>query len=322
MRLLIPGGAGYIGSHMVRCAIKSGHEVTVLDDFSSGHHSLIEGVEVLEVNLLDKNLLSRALKNRKYDGVIHFAAKSLVAESIANPSLYYSNNVVGTLNLLNVMLNNNINNIVFSSTAAVYGTPNTNKINELHRKKPINPYGSSKLMVETILENYSKAYNLNAISFRYFNAAGADSKGDIGEKHEPETHLIPIILDSMINNTKFRIFGNDYPTNDGTCIRDYIHVNDIASSHLLGLTKIIKDGGYKVYNLGNENGFSIYELIKKIENITKITANYEVDSRRPGDPHTLVADSSKAKLDLGWKASNSSLENIIKTAWNWHNNKN
>ena len=322
MKLLIPGGAGYIGSHMVRYAQSKGHEVVVLDDFSTGHHWAIKNCEVLNINLLDKDKMSKSLKGRYFDGVIHFAAKSLVGESIINPSQYYINNVGGTLNLVNEMLKNDICNLVFSSTAAIFGNPETDRIDESHPKKPINPYGHSKLIIEDILKNYCNVYDLNATCFRYFNAAGAHNSGEIGEAHEPETHLIPNILKSVLSKkTSLKIFGNDYPTKDGTCIRDYIHVNDLSKAHLLGLEKAVDESnGYVTYNLGNGNGFSVLDVIEISEKVVDCSIDYEVLTKRPGDPPILVADSTKAISKLNWQPKHVELYSIINSAWNWHKN--
>lgn len=320
MKLLIPGGAGYIGSHMVRYAQREGHDVVVLDDFSTGHRWAIGDCEVLHVNLLDKNKLSQLLGGRYFDGVIHFAAKSLVSESVQHPNLYYRNNVIGTLNLINEMIKNNVYNLVFSSTAAIFGNPITQKIAEDHPQKPINPYGKSKLIIENILQDYCDAYDFNATCFRYFNAAGADESGEIGEAHEPETHLIPNVLKSVISGKgNLKVHGNDYPTPDGTCIRDYVHVNDLAQAHLLGLDKSISENtSFSVFNLGNGNGFSIYDVIKVAEQVLNVTIDYEISSKRQGDPAILVADSSKAISELNWLPAFGDLRSIIKTAFRWH----
>lgn len=320
MNILIPGGAGYIGSHMVRYAQELGHEVVVLDNFSTGHRWAVKDCEIICVDLLDQDSLSRLLNKRYFDGVIHFAAKSLVGESINNPSLYYENNVVGTLNLVNEMLKNDINNIVFSSTAAIYGNPIANKINEDHPKNPINPYGKSKLFVEGILKDLCSAYKFNSTCLRYFNAAGADLSGEIGEAHDPETHLIPNILKSVISNKSvLKVFGNDYPTPDGTCIRDYIHVKDIAIAHILGLNKgISENSGFSAYNLGNGSGFSVLDVIKAAEEVANVKISYEILKKRGGDPSILVADSAKAKIDLKWQPSYKDLNTIIQSAWDWH----
>ena len=319
MKLLIPGGAGYIGSHMVRYAQEHGHEVVVLDDFSTGHEWAVKACEILRVNLLDQKKLSQLLKGRYFDGVIHFAAKSLVGESVKKPELYYRNNVVGTLNLVNEMLQNDLNNLVFSSTAAIFGNPVTVKISEDHPKKPINPYGQSKLMVENMLQDICSANDFNATCFRYFNAAGAHESGEIGEVHDPETHLIPNVLKAArLNESNLKVFGDDYPTPDGTCVRDYVHVTDLAQAHLLGLKRMQKNKGFSAFNLGNGSGFSVLDAIKSCERVIGNSIRYSMDIRRVGDPAVLVADSRKAARYLGWRPKFSDLDEIIKSAWHWH----
>ena len=319
MNLLIPGGAGYIGSHMVRYAQEHDHEVVVLDDFSTGHEWALNDCEILRVNLLDQDKLSQLLRGRNFDGVIHFAAKSLVGESVKKPDLYYRNNVVGTLNLVNEMLKNDINNLVFSSTAAIFGNPETEKIAENHPKKPINPYGQSKLIVENMLKDYCVAYGLNAISLRYFNAAGAHESGEIGEAHDPETHLIPNVLKSLhTKSNDLKIFGDDYPTKDGTCVRDYVHVTDLSQAHLMGLKYMQKNKGFSAFNLGNGDGYSVLDIIQAAEQIVGESINYEVSSRRDGDPSILVAECSKATNKLGYVTRYSDIDSIIKSAWQWH----
>tara|TARA_B110000879_G_scaffold210863_1_gene301956 strand:- start:5550 stop:6530 length:981 start_codon:yes stop_codon:yes gene_type:complete len=320
MKLLVPGGAGYIGSHMVKYLQDRDHEVVVLDDFSTGHDWAVSGCEVLRVNLLDQAKLASALKGRQFDGVIHFAAKSLVGESVKQPDLYYRNNVVGSLNLINEMLRNDINNLVFSSTAAIFGNPVADKITEDHPKNPINPYGQSKLMVENLLRDICSAYDFNATCFRYFNAAGADASGGIGEDHDPETHLIPNILKSAIaDGNSLKVFGNDYETHDGTCVRDYVHVTDLAQAHLLGLERMRDEGkGFSAYNLGNGNGFSVLDVIASCERVVGNTISYQIDGRRVGDPAILVADSGKAVSGLGWMPEFDQLDSIVGSAWQWH----
>ena len=319
MKLLIPGGAGYIGSHMVRYAQEHGHEVVVLDDFSTGHEWAVKDCEILRVNLLDQDRLSQLLKGRPFDGVIHFAAKSLVGESVKKPGLYYRNNVVGTLNLVNEMLNNDVNNLVFSSTAAIFGNPVTDKIAEDHPKKPINPYGQSKLMVENMLQDICSANDFNAMCVRYFNAAGAHESGEIGEAHDPETHLIPNILKAALSSkNSLRVFGNDYPTPDGTCIRDYVHVTDLAQAHLLGLEYMRKNKGFSAFNLGNGDGFSVLEVIKTCETIADTKIPFQIDERREGDPASLVANCMNANASLGWSPIHGTLCQIIDSAYNWH----
>ena len=319
MKLLIPGGAGYIGSHMVRYAQEHGHEVVVLDDFSTGHEWAVKDCEILRVNLLDQDKLSQLLKLRYFDGVIHFAAKSLVGESVKKPYLYYRNNVLGTLNLVNEMLNNDVNNLVFSSTAAIFGNPVTDKIAEDHSKNPINPYGQSKLMVENMLQDICSANDFNATCLRYFNAAGAHESGEIGEAHDPETHLIPNILKTALSNeTNLKVFGDDYPTPDGTCVRDYVHVTDLAQAHLLGLEYMQNNKGFSAFNLGNGDGFSVLEVIKSCEEIADTKISFHIDGRRDGDPASLVAESRKAKELLGWDGQFGCLDKIVSTALEWH----
>lgn len=319
MKLLIPGGAGYIGSHMVKYAQENDHEVTVLDDFSTGHEWSIKDCEVLRVNLLDQDSLSRSLKGRYFDGVIHFAAKSLVSESLLQPNLYYQNNVIGTLNLVNEMHVNNINNLVFSSTAAIFGNPVTEKISENHPKNPINPYGRSKLMVENILKDICLANDFNAICLRYFNAAGAHESGEIGEEHNPETHLIPNVLKaSLSDKIPLKVFGDNYPTHDGTCVRDYVHVSDLAQAHLLGLEYMKNNKGFSAFNIGNGDGFSVLEVIKSCETITNTKIQFQIEKRREGDPAVLVSNSKLAIEALKWNQKYNDIYDIIKSAWFWH----
>ena len=321
MKILITGGAGYIGSHMVKIAQSNNHEVIVLDNFSTGNKWAIDNCETLNIDLLDHEKLSLALKKINIDSVIHFAAKSLVGESATKPSHYYMNNVVGTLNLLNEMKKNDVYNIVFSSTAAIFGLPKTKKINESHSKNPINTYGQSKLIIEHILKDFCRAYDFNATSFRYFNAAGADKSGSIGEFHEPETHLIPNILNSVIDNDiELSIFGNNFDTFDGTCIRDYVHVCDLAEAHLLGLKHMSSNRGFHDFNLGNGDGVSVYEVLKSCEKVTQKSIPFKVINPREGDPAYLVSDSNKAEIQLGWAPKYNNLDEIILTAWNWHKN--
>ncbi len=319
MNLLIPGGAGYIGSHLVKYVQENGHEAVVLDDFSTGHDWAINDCEILNVNLLDQEKLSKLLRGRSFDGVIHFAAKSLVDESIKKPDMYYQNNLIGSLNLLKEMLNNNNNNLVFSSTAAIFGNPKTHKIAEDHPKNPINPYGHSKLMIENILKDICSAYGFNVSCLRYFNAAGAHKSGKIGEAHDPETHLIPNILKTAFSNEcNLNIYGNDYPSPDGTCVRDYVHVTDLAYAHLLALEHIHNNNGFSAFNLGNGKWFSILEVIECCQHVTNKKINFEIKPRREGDPAILVADTKRAEEILGWSRKYSSLEKIVSSAALWH----
>ena len=316
MNLLISGGAGYIGSHFVKYAQSFDHEVTVLDNFSTGHHWSISNCEILEVDLLDKEKLAVLLKNRHFDGVIHFAGKSLVGESFCRPDFYYENNFTGTANLVAEMFKNDIDNLVFSSSAAIFGMPSSDRISENHIKKPINPYGKSKLMVEEMLIDICNSYDFNATCFRYFNAAGAHVSGSIGEAHNPETHLIPIILKSIIHKKDgLKIFGNDYETKDGTCIRDYVHVTDLAQAHLAAFDHMQQSKGFSAFNLGNGNGFSVLDIIDSCSKITSTSIDYKFADRREGDPPMLVADSSKAKNLLSWNIKFSELDDIILSAY-------
>lgn len=319
MRLLIPGGAGYIGSHMVKYVQELGHEAVVLDDFSTGHEWAIKDCEILRVNLLDQDTLAQLLKGRSFDGVIHFAAKSLVGESVQKPDLYYRNNVVGTLNLVNEMITNDIHNLVFSSTAAIFGNPVTEKIAEDHPKNPINPYGQSKLMAENMLRDICAVHDINATCFRYFNAAGADRSGSLGEAHDPETHLIPNILKSTIpGGSVLKVFGNDYETHDGTCVRDYVHVTDLAEAHFLALEYMKDNSGFSAFNLGNGSGFSVLDVIRSCERAVKKMIPFDPAMRRVGDPPVLVADSSAAICKISWEPKFDSLDAITQSAWRWH----
>ena len=318
MNLLIPGGAGYIGSHMVKFLQEKNHDVVVLDNFSTGNKWSTQNCEILNVDLLDSKKLSKLLKGRKFDGVIHFAAKSLVGESLKIPDFYYRNNVVGTLNLINEMIRNNNNNLIFSSSAAIFGNPISDVICEDHPKEPINPYGKSKLMVEKIIHDTCKAYQLSATCLRYFNAAGAHHTAEIGEYHKPETHIIPNIIKSLLMDKIFKIYGNDYPTKDGTCIRDYIHVDDLAEAHLLSLENNIDNPGYYEFNLGCGAGYSIFDLIKSCEKVANKKVKYEIHDRRKGDPANLIADINKAKNILGWSPKYKDLDEITASAFIWH----
>lgn len=322
MNILVTGGAGYIGSHTVNKLKKKGYFTVVYDNLSTGHEYAAKGDIFVKGDIFDSYLLADTIKKYNIDSIIHFAAYSIVGESMENPKKYYINNVEGTLNLLNTMLDNNINNIVFSSTAAVYGEPKIIPITEDCPKNPTNVYGKTKLIIENILEDYSKAYGLKYIALRYFNACGADPIGDIGEDHNPETHLIPLVLQTCAGKRKsIKIFGQDYPTKDGTCIRDYIHVNDLANAHILAIQSLSNGHKSDVYNLGNGNGFSVKEIIDTAEKVTRIKISKEIADRRSGDPAILIANSDKIKKDLGWKPKYTDVNEIIQTAWNWHKNR-
>lgn len=319
MNILVCGGAGYIGSHMVKMLHEKGHQITIFDNLSTGHKEALKWGNFYEGDLLNIDQLEDLFHSNNFDAVMHFSAKSLVGESMTNPEKYYLNNVVGTLNLLGQMKAFKVNKFVFSSSAATYGNPVKNLIDEAHPLEPINPYGRSKLMVEKILSDYAESYGLCSVSLRYFNAAGADSDSSIGESHTPETHLIPNILKSLTDSTNtLKVFGNDYETKDGTCVRDYIHVTDLCRAHLLAVEYMSLHKKSHVFNLGNGKGFSILEVIKAAENVTGNTIKFEYDKRREGDPPMLVADSSLAQKELGWEIEYSEIEKIIETAWNWH----
>ena len=311
MKILVTGGAGYIGSVIVKQLVKENHDVIVLDDLSKGHAEAVHPKAVLvKVNLSDLKELDKIFKKYKFDAVIHMAAFSEVGESVKNPKKYFLNNIVNGVNLLNVMLDNGCKQIVFSSSAGVYGNPKTIPIAEDAETKPTNPYGESKLIFEKILEGYKKAYGLKYTSLRYFNAAGADE--DYGEDHKPESHLIPIILQVALGKRKeVEVFGTDYPTKDGTCIRDYVHVSDLAKAHVSALKR---EG---VYNLGSEKGYSVREVINVAKEVTGKNIAVKESERRPGDPAMLIASSEKIRKELGWKAEYG-LKDIMKSAWQWH----
>ena len=323
MKLLVVGGAGYIGSHMVKALVKSGHDVIVLDHLSTGFRELARYGELVVGDLVDQDLLDELFLKHQFDGVMHFAAASLVGESMTDPAKYYRNNVSYTINLLDTLVKHNVNNFVFSSTAAVYGEPNSDLIDETHTKEPINPYGSSKLMIERLLQDYASAYGLNSISLRYFNACGADPDGELGECHDPETHLIPLILQAASGRREaITVFGRDYDTDDGTCVRDYIHINDLCSAHALALDELTSSAkmGALSFNLGNGSGFSVQQVIDVVQAVVAkdgCLVTVLDGERRTGDPGTLVADATKAKSELGWLPEYASLETIIHHAWAW-----
>lgn len=322
MNILVLGGAGYIGSHMTKMLFQAGHHVVVYDNLSTGHPEAVKWGTLVEGDLNDDAALNRLFDEHPLDGVMHFSAKSLVGESMTDPSLYYRNNVTGTLKLLDAMRHGDVRKLIFSSSAAVYGNPVSPLIDETHPLNPINPYGKTKLMVENILKDYAAAYNISSVSLRYFNAAGADEGGEIGESHAPETHLIPNILRSVITGaTELKVFGNDYPTPDGTCVRDYIHVTDLTRAHLLALDYMDDAPGAHVFNLGNGRGFSILEVIRAAEQVIGKPVPFTYEPRRKGDPPSLVADSSHAADILGWHAETADITGIIQSAYKWHKNQ-
>lgn len=322
MRILVLGGAGYIGSHTASELVKAGHEVVIADNLVTGYRKAIpEGAKFYEGDLRDSDFLDNLFHQEKIDAVIHFAAYSLVGESVTNPLKYYDNNLCGTKVLLEAMVKNNVNKIVFSSTAATYGEPENIPILETDRTCPTNPYGETKLAMEKMFKWTAEAHGLRYVSLRYFNACGADESGEIGEAHTPESHLIPLIL--QVPNGKretISIYGTDYDTPDGTCIRDYIHVTDLAQAHILAVKYLANGGKSDIFNLGNGVGYSVREVIETARKVTGHPIPATETPRRAGDPARLVASSEKAKKILGWKPVHDSLEEIISSAWSWHKN--
>jgi UDP-glucose 4-epimerase len=319
--ILVVGGAGYIGSHTNYALLEKGYKTIVFDNLSRGHLSAVSvDSEFIQGDLVDVESIRGVFKTHKIDGVIDFAASIEVGESQLNPQLYYYNNVVNSLNLFQVMLEFGVKNIVFSSTAATYGLPEVTPITESTPNKPINTYGRTKLMIEQILSDYHRAYNLNSICLRYFNACGADLNLRTGEDHNPESHLIPLIFQSISGKRdSITIFGSDYKTPDGTCVRDYIHVMDLAEAHILALEKMFNQKGFcEIINLGTGKGFSNLEIVRMVEKVTNLKVPLKMGDRRLGDPDILVANNTKAREILNWEPKNSDLKNIIQSAWNWY----
>ena len=318
MNILVVGGAGYIGSHMVKMLSKAGHDVVTLDNLSNGYEDAVKYGKFVEGDIADASLLDELFAGAAFDGVMHFASYSQVGESVEKPSMYYRNNVTNTQVLLDAMVKHGIKHFIFSSTAATFGEPEYTPIDEAHPQKPINPYGHSKLMVEQILSDFDHAYGLKSVCLRYFNAAGADPEGELGERHIPETHLIPLVLQAASGRRdNITIFGSDYDTPDGTCIRDYIHINDLCSAHLLGLEHLVAGGDSKAYNMGNGQGYSIREVIDVAKKVTGNDFKVVMGERRDGDPARLVADSKLLQAELGWQPEYPELEVIIRHAWEW-----
>lgn len=318
MRVLVTGGAGYVGSHCVRALQRAGYDVWVYDNLSCGHRQAIPAGRLIVGELENGSQLESELRQRKIEAVLHFAAVAEVGESVVNPQKYYVNNVIGTLNLLNAMRAADVRKLVFSSTTATYGAPKKVPITEEEPQQPISPYGFSKLVVERALGDYAHAYGLGYAALRYFNAAGADPSGELGEDHKPESHLIPITLQVALGQrAEITIFGDDYDTPDGTCIRDYVHVNDLADAHLRALDRLEAGKGLKL-NLGSGNGFSVREVIDAARRITGRPIAEKIGPRRPGDPPRLIADSSQARKVLGWEPQFDNIEAIVATAWKWH----
>ncbi len=317
-KILVVGGAGYIGSHCVKELARRSFDVVTLDNLSRGHREAVKWGEFEHGDMADRPFLRQLFGKHDISAVMHFAAYAYVGESVTNPHIYYENNVSCTLNLLDAMREAGVRRFIFSSTCATYGEPQEVPIPETHPQNPINPYGQSKLMVERILADYSRAYDFSCTSFRYFNAAGADPDGEIGEEHDPETHLIPLVLQAAQGGPALKLFGTDYPTPDGTCVRDYIHVTDLAAAHILGVERLLAGHGGSVYNLGNGSGYSNLEVIRAAEAVTGKKVPYEAAPRREGDPATLVGSARKAIEELGWKPQYATIEKIMQTAWGWH----
>ena len=321
MAILVPGGAGYIGSHTVAELLDAGESVVVVDNLQKGHKAAVLGGKFYQGDLRDDEFLDKVFKENEIEAVIHFAADSLVGESVTEPLKYYNNNVVSTLRLLGKMKDYNVKKIVFSSTAATYGEPENIPILETDRTLPTNPYGETKLAVEKALKWADSAYGIKSVCLRYFNAAGAHLSGKIGEDHSPESHLIPIILQVALGKREFiSIFGEDYNTPDGSCVRDYIHVTDLAQAHILALKKLKNGGDSNIYNLGNGKGFSVKEVVDLAREVTGAKIKAILTDRRPGDPAVLIATSEKIQKELKWEPRYNELKTIIETAWKWHKN--
>ena len=323
-KVLITGGAGYVGSHTVKELIKQGYSVVVYDNLSRGKKYLIDKrASFVQGDVGDRKKLDEVFKKYGVTAVIHFANFAYVDESIKNPQMYYLNNVAKGLCLLRSMINNKVTKIIFSSSNVVYGEPKKIPISEKDELKPINPYGQTKLFFERILEDYEKSYGLKYISLRYFNACGASLDSSIGEDHDPEKRIIPILIETALGIRKsFNLFGKDYKTKDGTCIRDYTHVLDLAEAHILALRRLERDNKSNVYNVGSGRGYSIIQLIKEVEKFSKKKINFSIAGRREGDPSILVADNKKIKTELGWEPRHSDIKTIIASAWAWHQKKN
>ena len=327
MNVLVTGGAGYIGSHMVKALLRAGHTLTVLDNLSTGHADAVRGSDMVRGDLLSREDSEALLRGRTFDAVMHFAACCYVGESVQNPGKYYRSNVLGTLNLLEAMHATGVTRLVFSSSCATYGDPVATPLSESHPQNPVNPYGMTKLVAERAMADYGAAYGLRTIALRYFNAAGCDPDGELGERHDPETHLIPLVLAEALRvkkggrpaDTGLRVNGDDYPTADGTCVRDYVHVSDLCAAHLLALDRLDagKVTGFEAFNLGNQRGHSVKEVIEACRRVTGLDIRYTVGARRPGDPPALVADSRRAREALGWAPRYEALDDIVRTAWDW-----
>lgn len=318
-RVLVTGGAGYIGAHTCKVLAQAGHKPIVYDNLIHGHRHAVQWGPFAEGDILDRARLDAVIAEHAPEAVIHFAAFAYVGESVTDPGKYYRNNVAGTLNLMEAIRDHGIAHMVFSSTCATYGIPESVPITEDAPQYPINPYGQSKLTVERMMADFGRAHGLGWIALRYFNASGADPDGETGEDHTPETHLIPLILDAaMGRRSAITVFGDDYDTPDGSCIRDYIHVTDLADAHLLALEGLQHGLPSGAFNLGNGTGYSVFEVVQAVERVTGLTVPVEIGQRRPGDPDRLVGSAEKARRELGWRPRFAALDEIIRTAWNWH----
>ena len=325
--VLVTGGAGYIGSHMVKLLLRQGHQVTVFDNLSTGHRDAVQSVDFVEGDLRREADAARAFSGRQFDVVMHFAASCYVGESVQDPAKYYANNVIGTLNLLRAMRAAQVNRLVFSSTCSTYGDPVSLPMSEDHPQRPVNPYGVTKLTAERAMADYGRAYGLGTVALRYFNAAGCDHEGELGERHDPETHLIPLILREALRvraggkpeDTQLQVFGDDFDTPDGSCVRDYVHIADLCAAHLHAMDRLMGDkvAGFEAFNLGTGKGFSVKEVIETCRRVTAQDIRYRVGGLRAGDPARLVASAERARAELGWSPEFKELSDIVETAWRW-----
>ena len=316
--ILVVGGAGYIGSHMVKLLLAQGREVCTLDNLSTGFRDAVLGGEFHQIDLADASAVDSLLASHRFDAVMHFASSIVVGESVKDPAKYYRNNVVNTLNLLEAMVRHKIGRFIFSSTAAIFGEPQRVPIDEDHPKQPVNPYGASKWMIERVLADFGHAYGLKSVCLRYFNACGADPEGRIGERHDPETHLIPLLLQvASGRRPNISVFGRDYPTPDGTCIRDYIHIEDLCTAHLLAVDHLVAGGDSRAFNLGNGTGFSVQQVLETVRRVTGHSIPVNDGPRREGDPARLVADSARVRQAFGWTPRYADLDLIVRHAWAW-----
>jgi UDP-glucose-4-epimerase GalE len=316
--ILVTGGAGYIGSHAAKALARAGRRVVVYDNLSAGHRGAVRWGALVAADVRDAASVRQAIRTHGVAAVMHFAALTSVGESVRDPASYYRENLEGTLGLLRVMVEEGVRSFIFSSTAAVFGEPTATPITEAHDTRPINPYGETKLAVERALVHFERAYGLRSVSLRYFNAAGADPDGEIGEDHEPEPHLIPLAIAAARGGAPLRVFGEDYPTPDGTCLRDFIHVSDLAGAHVLALRHLDAGGASARYNLGNGQPFSVKDVVAAVERVTGLRVPWIGGPRRPGDPSVLFASSERIGRDLEWRPSIASLDEIVRTAWRWH----